>query len=84
MRLTADTGELKRSPDPLVAIGGRVLLLKGRESEMAGKGGRKGRGGKVMGGVASSLFNFWLYTGLHTALREALLPQTDRATRCVS
>ena len=73
-------GELKHSPGPLAAIGGRVLLLKGRESEMAGKGGRKGRSGKVMGGVAS----FWLYTGLHTALRKALLPQTDRATRCVS
>ena len=32
-------GELERSPDPLAAIGGACLLLKGRER----KGKREGR-----------------------------------------
>jgi len=46
-------GKLERSPDPLAAIGGRCLLLKGREGNGKGKEGdgkgegkRGGKGGK--------------------------------------
>jgi len=68
-------GELESSPDPLAAIGGRVLLLRGRkgrgaEGEKEGEGkeremeteGGKGYGGEGRGGhgIASSLFNYWL------------------------
>jgi len=44
MRLAAALGELKRSPGPLAAIGGRVLLLIGREEERGAEG--EGRGGE--------------------------------------
>jgi len=47
-------GKLERSPDPLAAIGGGCLLLRGREGKGMGKGkegdgngeGRKGMGGR--------------------------------------
>jgi len=46
--------KLERSPDPLAAIGGGCLLLRGRKEKGMGKGkkrdvkgeGRKGRGGR--------------------------------------
>jgi len=41
---------LSAPPDPLAAVGGGVLLLRGRE------GREKGRKGG--GGIASSLFDF--------------------------
>jgi len=43
--------------DPLTAIGGGVLLLRGR------KGKRRERGGK-RDGIASSVFNFLLRAGI--------------------
>jgi len=47
-------GKLERSPDPLAAIGGGCLLLRGRKGKRIGKGkegdgkgeGRKERGGR--------------------------------------
>jgi len=33
-------GELQRSPDPLAAIGGGILLLSGRKGKGEGSGGR--------------------------------------------
>ena len=58
MRLAAGLlGELERSPRPLAAIGGCLLLRgEGREGEKGrtgigrGKGGRGGKGGKGRGG----------------------------------
>ena len=42
-------GKLERSPDPLAAIGGGCLLLKGRERKEMGKGkegeDKEGKGG---------------------------------------
>jgi len=53
-------GELERSPNPLAAIRGGVLLLREvREGEGKGEGkGEERKGGGE--GIASSLFNFWL------------------------
>jgi len=43
-------GELQRSPDPLAAIGGGVLLLKGRKGrEGEGREKKKGKGRKGRG-----------------------------------
>jgi len=46
-------GELQRSPEPLVAIGGGVVLLRGKKES-----GRRGK--EKRGKIASSLFNFRL------------------------
>jgi len=56
-------GELERSPRPLAAIGEGVQLLRwmeGRGGEGRRKGWEFGKGRNRKGGIASSLFNFWL------------------------
>ena len=53
-------GELERSPNPLAAIRGGVLLLRRRGEE--GMGRERDFGEKrEEEGIASSLFNFWLW-----------------------
>jgi len=47
---------LQRSPRPLTTIGGGVLLLRGGKGRLR----EKWRGRDSKGGIASSLFNFWL------------------------
>jgi len=46
-------GELRAPPDLQAAVGGGVLLLRGRERREGERDGGKD-------GIASSLFNFWL------------------------
>jgi len=51
-------GELERSPKPPSRNWGRVLLLKGRERRRGKEEGSEKEEGR--GGIASTLFNFWL------------------------
>jgi len=56
-------GSLSAPPDLLAAIGGGVLLLRGREGKKGrerGGEGEKGGLGNLGKRIASSLFNFWL------------------------
>jgi len=48
-------GSFATPPGPLAAIGGGVLLLRGK---WKGRGGKNGWG---VEGIASFLFNFWLW-----------------------
>ena len=53
-------GELERSSNPLAAIRGGVLLLRGRGEEGMGRARDFGEK-REEEGIASSLFNFWLW-----------------------